>query len=378
MVTIKKVEDNNLVSKVATPEQLNQGFCLQDIRIPLYCFGSQSLLDNSQSEGLLCITEEEQSILDSLLLAQWEDRMWKGVLRYDVTTSEIKVICGKRKFLAQLNEGLGMHFVPKPEEDKICGQGEGGLSVLKLMKHQEELLFCVASGEMAQPELISAAAIPDGAVLIIINEIPVEYGHVFLVPCGSDGLDQVLDARSLEMVARFAVETNNCSFRLFYDSPPAGTSHLYFEACYFPSPLSVELTPVDTFYCDEWRGMRISAVTDYPIKTLLFEGNQKFKRMLEVLVEICYRLQEKSIPYNLLISDCGAKIFLFLQMQNLANSRTISAWECGGYFLFKSRSEFDQAIEETMLRRLSAVSLDDEGFQVVKQLCCSIADKFAA
>ena len=56
-----------------------------------------------------------------------------------------------------------------------------------------------------------------------------EYGHVFLVPCGSDGLDQVLDARSLEMVARFAVETNNCSFRLFYDSPPAGTSYLYFE-----------------------------------------------------------------------------------------------------------------------------------------------------
>jgi GDP-L-galactose phosphorylase len=89
---------------------------------------------------------------------------------------------------------------------------------------------------------------------------------------------------------------------------------LQMQACYFPSPLSVELTPVDTFYCDGWRGMRISAVTDYPIKTLLFEGNQKFKRMLEVLVEICYRLQEKSIPYNLLISDCGAKIFLFLQV----------------------------------------------------------------
>ncbi|GLT70042.1 hypothetical protein SLA2020_421430 [Shorea laevis] len=45
-----------------------------------------------------------------------------------------------------------------------------------------------------------------------------------------------LDARSLEMVARVAVEINNCSFRLFYDCPAAGTSHLYFQACYFPSP----------------------------------------------------------------------------------------------------------------------------------------------
>lgn len=88
------------------------------IRIPLYHFSSQCLLDDSPFEGLSCIPEEEQSILDSLLLAQvqtkadknlstycvlaiilvlliilfqWEDRLWKGVLRYDVTTSEIKV-----------------------------------------------------------------------------------------------------------------------------------------------------------------------------------------------------------------------------------------------------------------------------------------------
>ena len=65
-------------------------------------------------------------------------------------------------------------------------------------------------------------------------------------------------------------------------------------------------------------------------------------------------------------------------MQNMANSGTLSAWECGGYFLFQSRSEFDQATEETMLNKLRDVSLDDEGFQVVKELCCSIADKFVA
>lgn len=376
MVTVKQVEDNTLVSNVATHEQLKcPQLCLQGIRIPLYRFSSQCLLDDSPFEGLPCIPEEEQSILDSLLLAQWEDRVWKGVLRYDVTTSEIKVICGRRKFLAQLNEGWGINYMPKHEEKKICSQGDP--PVFKWMKHHEELLFCVASGEMLKPELIPSAAVPDGAVLIIINAIPVEYGHVFLVPWGSDSFYQVLDARSLEMVAGVAVEINNCSFRLFYDCPAAGTSHLYFQACYFPSPLPVELTPVDTFFRDGRRGMCISAVTDYPIKTLLFESNQKSKIMVEVLVEICSCLQEKSIPYNLLISDSGKKIFLFLQLRKLANSRTLSAWECGGYFLFKSTSEFDQATEEAVVKKLSAVSLDDEGFQVVKQLCCSIADKFS-
>lgn len=67
-----------------------------------------------------------------------------------------------------------------------------------------------------------------------------------------------------------------------------------------------------------------------------------------------------------------------MQHQNSANSRTLPAWECGGYFLFRSRAEFDQATEEAIVEKLSAVSLDDEGFQGVKQLCCSIADKLSS
>lgn len=67
-----------------------------------------------------------------------------------------------------------------------------------------------------------------------------------------------------------------------------------------------------------------------------------------------------------------------MQLQTSKNSCTRSAWECGGYFLFKSRSEFDQATEKTLLKQLSTVSIDDEGFQAVKLLCCSIANKFAS
>lgn len=79
----------------------------------------------------------------------------------------MQVICGRRKFLAQLNEGWGVNYMPKHEEKKICSQGDP--PVFKWMKHHEELLFCVASGEMLKPELIPSAAVPDGAVLIIIN-----------------------------------------------------------------------------------------------------------------------------------------------------------------------------------------------------------------
>ena len=57
---------------------------------------------------------------------------------------------------------------------------------------------------------------------------PVEYGHVFLVPHGFTSISQFMDARSLEMVTRVAMEVKNRSFRVFYDCSMPSAS-LYFQ-----------------------------------------------------------------------------------------------------------------------------------------------------
>ncbi|XP_024047068.1 GDP-L-galactose phosphorylase 1 isoform X2 [Citrus clementina] len=333
MVTIKQLEHTKSLTKSATPEQLKCSFlCFQGV-------------------------PEDLSLLDALLLAQWEERMWRGCFRYDVTASEIKVISGGKKFLAQLNE----KWIMDP-------------FILNSIDQNEELLFCVTRSEKANSELIPSAAVPNDSILVIINANPIEYGHVFVVPCGSNRLYP--DARSFEMIVRIAFEINNYSFRLFYDCSSPGASHVYFQACYFPDHLPVELMPIDTFFSDGQRGIYISTLIDYPIKTILFEYTHNNRIiMMEAISEICSSLREKNISYNLLISDCGKRIFLFLQKS--AISGNLLAWECGGYFLFGSKYEFDQVTEEAIHKRLSAVSLNDEGFQVVKQLCCSIASKLA-
>ncbi|XP_024951379.1 GDP-L-galactose phosphorylase 1 isoform X2 [Citrus sinensis] len=272
MVTIKQLEHTKSLTKSATPEQLKCSFlCFQGVKTLNYCLGNQSFFDNTsfvEPSGV----PEDLSLLDALLLAQWEERMWRGCFRYDVTASEIKVISGGKKFLAQLNE----KWIMDP-------------FILNSIDQNEELLFCVTRSEKANSELIPSAAVPNDSILVIINANPIEYGHVFVVPCGSNRLYP--DARSFEMIVRIAFEINNYSFRLFYDCSSPGASHVYF--------------------------------------------------------------QKSAISGNLL------------------------AWECGGYFLFGSKYEFDQVTEEAIHKRLSAVSLNDEGFQVVKQLCCSIASKLA-
>ncbi|XP_065847038.1 GDP-L-galactose phosphorylase 2-like [Euphorbia lathyris] len=370
MVTIKPL-DNNLLSKHATEQLGRPHFCSQGTKIPNYCFGTQYLVGN---EGLSCMSEEEQTLLDSLLLAQWEGGMWKGHFRYDVTASEIKIVGGRRKFLAQLNDRNTV-CSQYPEKSRICHQED--LHAFDLTKQCEELLFCITNSDKANSELIPSADVPNTAIFIMINVNPIEYGHIFLVPHGFDNLYLAKGGRMsriLEMVERIAIEINNFSFHLFYDYPGPTSSQLEFQACYFPELLPVERMPVDLLFGDRCRRISISTVLDYPIKTLIFESNCNFKILVEVLAETISFLLDEGISYNLMISDHGKKIFLFLQAQTFS-SYCISAWECGGYFLFRSRQEFDQVTEADLLKRLTSVSLDDESFVAVKQICCGIVSK---
>ncbi len=50
---------------------------------------------------------EGSSLLDTVLLAEWEDRAEQGLFRYDVTACPTKVLPGAYGFVAQLNEGRG-------------------------------------------------------------------------------------------------------------------------------------------------------------------------------------------------------------------------------------------------------------------------------
>ena len=45
------------------------------------------------------------SLLDSVLLAEWEDRAQQGLFRYDVTECPTKAVPGVYGFVAQFNEG---------------------------------------------------------------------------------------------------------------------------------------------------------------------------------------------------------------------------------------------------------------------------------
>ena len=61
-------------------------------------------------------------------------------------------------------------------------------------------------------------------------------------------------------------------------------------------------------------GVQLSELLKYPVRGLVFEGGNTLKDLSNVVADSCICLQETNVPYNVLISDSGKRIFLFPQV----------------------------------------------------------------
>lgn len=318
--------------------------------------------------------DDEQSLLDTLILSQWEDRAWKGQLSYDVTSCETKILGGKH-LTAQLNAEWNQYFL-KEFERKAFQPSGGIIKPSYLENNWEDIIFCVASGETEKSVLFPITEAPQEGILIIVNSNPVEYGHIFLVPYCNHQRTQCI-GRAIQLITFTAGEVNNSSFRMFYDYFSAmNADRAYFQASYFANPLPVELLPTIPLYGTCTDEICIQEVADYPLNTLVF-SSKNLKKLADIVGEICWTLHHLNTVFNLLISDCGTKMYLFPQVHLPVTGRHLHAWECGGYFIYSRSSDFADASELEITQKLASVSLDSKGFQSLKQLCRGIADKLA-
>ncbi|KAH9288268.1 hypothetical protein KI387_032385, partial [Taxus chinensis] len=361
------------------------------LELPLYKLGKR-LFGNPRIVGIQssCHVHEVQNDLDMLLLSQWEDRASQGLLKYDVTACETKIIPGSYGFIAQLNAERHLKKQLIEFQAKQVLQPFDPLKFNFTKVGQDELLFSIKMSEDESCELIHKASVHNDDNLIIINIRPTEYGHVLLVPRAFCCLPQMIDINSLELAIEMAAAVNNCFFRIGYNSLGAfaTVNHLHFQAYYLANPLPVEVARTQCIPGD-WQksGLKIFEFVDYPVKGLLFEVGQNLQEMTEVVATFCCSLQIKNMAFNLLISDCGSRIFVFPQCFADRHTRHMieddflqtkvnpAVWEIGGHIVFNRNLDYDQATEQFVRDLLAVASLNHEDFEEVKCLLTGIAEK---
>ncbi|PHT27561.1 GDP-L-galactose phosphorylase 1, partial [Capsicum baccatum] len=353
--------------------------CLPGSKLPLYAFKNLSYGKFVADETM----EPPVDFLESLLLGEWEDRQQKGLFRYDVTACETKVIPGEYGFIAQLNEGR--HLKKRPTEfrvDKVLQPFDG--SKFNFTKvGQEELLFQFEASDEDEVQLYPDAPIDaeKSPSVVAINVSPIEYGHVLLIPKVLECLPQRIDRDSFLLALHMAVEAANPYFRLGYNSLGAFATinHLHFQAYYLAVQLPIEKAPTQKMSVTD-AGVKISEMLNYPVRGLVFEGGNTLEDLANVVSDCCICLQENNIPYNVLISDSGKRIFLLPQCyaekqalgevspELLDTQVNPAVWEISGHMVLKRKEDYEGATEANAWRLLAEVSLSEVRFQEVTAL----------
>ncbi|XP_013717114.2 LOW QUALITY PROTEIN: GDP-L-galactose phosphorylase 2 [Brassica napus] len=317
--------------------------------------------------------EENVTFLESVLLGEWEDRFQRGLFRYDVTACETKVIPGKYGFIAQLNEGR--HLKKRPTEfrvDQVLQPFDANkFNFTKFSP--EELLFQFEAGMPLDAD--------NSPSVVAINVSPIEYGHVLLIPQVLGCLPQRIDHKSLLLALHMAVEAANPHFRVGYNSLGtfATINHLHFQAYYLAMPFPIEKAHSLKISTTN-DGVRISKLMSYPVRGLFFEGGNSIKDLSDAVSNASVCLQNNNIPFNILISDSGKRIFLLLQCyaekqalggvssELLDTQVNPAVREMSGHMVLKRKEDYEGASEEKAWSLLAEVSLSEERFKEVNTM----------
>ncbi|KAK8643973.1 hypothetical protein V6N13_013250 [Hibiscus sabdariffa] len=357
--------------------------CIPGAKLPLYAFKEVNNMELEEDVLKTVDKEPPVAFLDSLVLGEWEDRMQRGLFRYDVTACETKVIPGEYGFIAQLNEGR--HLKKRPTEFRVDTVlqpfDDNKFNFTKV--GQEEVLFQFEASEDGEVQFFPNAPIDveNSPSVVAINVSPIEYGHVLLIPRIFECLPQRIDQESFLLALHMAAEARNPSFRLGYNSLGAFATinHLHFQAYYLAMPFPIEKAPAKKL-TTLTSGVVVSELLKYPVRGLVFEGGNTLRDLSDTASDACICLQENNIPYNVLISDCGKRIFLLPQCyaekqalgevspELLDTQVNPAVWEISGHMVLKRKKDYDEASEENAWRLLAEVSLSDERFSEVNAL----------
>lgn len=290
-------------------------------------------MEGSSDSGSSAQVVPQRSILDSLLLAEWEDRAEQGLFRYDVTACPTRVLDGVYGFVAQLNEGRASKKRPTEFCVDLVDQPFDGSKFNFCKALQREVLFQFHPGgsKVKGPSFSPAAPVASAPNLVFINVSPIEYGHVLLVPRALDNLNQLVAPDTLLLALQFAREANNPYLRVGYNSlgAYATINHLHFQAYYLAAPMALERAPsaslpgvspslastaaqevFGTSESSTHRNVRVCKITGYPVRGLVFEAGDSLREMANMIGVACQRLTACNIPHNVMIVDSGARVFL--------------------------------------------------------------------
>ncbi|GLI61782.1 hypothetical protein VaNZ11_004281 [Volvox africanus] len=404
-----------------------------DVRLPHHYDSLSFAADNSCGSDISLQEAPERGVLEAALMAMWEDRADRGILRYDVTQCPTRVLTGWHGFIVQLNEGRATR--KRPTEltvDQVLQPFDPAkFNFTKAAITEVLVAFRPIVDGQRQPKAQAVAPLRGGGAdnsnLVLVNVSPIDYGHVLLVPRVLDHLPQALSTETVLLAMQFARELGSPNFRVGYNSlgAYATINHLHFQSYYLamqmpcetaatvPLPGALAAPPVpgsgeadaaacaagalqisrkrprDPSICMSAGSVHVSRLQGYPVNAFVVEAVEDhancdgggLEAVAAVVGTAAERLQAANQPFNILMSSEGRRVFLFPQcfaerqaagvipLDLLQTGVNPAAFEIAGHLLLKRAHDYEEATEDFAIRLLAQASLSEERFLAVANMC---------
>ena len=173
-----------------------------------------------------------------------------------------------------------------------------------------------------------------------------------------------------------AAESRNPYFRVGYNSlgAYATINHLHFQAYYLMEAFPIERASTAEIFSGTHGECTVYSVNGYPVRCLCFEVGDSFEELATLIGECCVKMQSANIPFNILIADHGARVFLIPQVFSIriANNKipehvietgvNPAVFEISGHLLYKQQNDYDKCTQASAEELLACASLTEDQF----------------
>ncbi|KAI0488917.1 hypothetical protein KFK09_028756 [Dendrobium nobile] len=377
-------EGNSKGREECDRDRLIECFLLHGGQLPLYTFS------RSQEGPNLLSKEPHESFLNKLL-QRWEEKNDRGLFHHDIAACESKILPGDYGFIVRLIEGRDIKKRPTEYRmNKVLQPfDEKKFNFTKIS--QAEVICRFEESDKNITNYVDAAPIfaHDSVNIIAINVSPIGYGHILLIPRIFERLPQRMDRDSLLLSLHLAREAASPNFKIGYNSLGAFATinHLHFQAFHLLMLLSAEKASTECIATLRG-GVKILRLLNYPVKGFVYEGGTNLQDLAYTVCNTCTFLEVNNQPYNMLISDSGKRIFVFLQcfaerqalgkvsQEILDTQVNPAAWEISGYLVMKRRKDYEEASEQNICGFFEEVSLSDKFEELQESVVQALKDEW--
>lgn len=225
--------------------------------------------------------------------------------------------------------------------------------------------------------------------LLIINDSPLEQGHVLLVPEPEKLLPQTLTRASVLRALELVLLSSDPAFRVGFNSLGAFASvnHLHLHGFYLRHRLEVEWAPTEPLGVNGAGPLVHRLCGHYTRALVLYSDGGDYEEVADTLLAIIHLLLDRSVAHNLLLtrgcalgpqppdpdSRDGVRLILWPRRSCFGakdgSAFNVAFCELAGFLPVKTAPDFETLTEESALRIIGEHLLPAEEFQ---QLCTEI------